>query len=142
MKLDDVEQRHRFVDDLIKKAFELEESFIHDEEFGDDWGGAMSTVENLIALAEMIRTEQIFQSTFAEMESVRSRNLDEKETYLSMVDDALTFFIDTLLLSRIEFAIDQLSDWDFKSERGKKFQKTFCKKLDTLIKKYQDIYDL
>ena len=142
MKLDDVEQRHKFVDDLIKKAFELEESFIHDEEFGDDWGGAMSTVENLIALAEMIRTEQIFQSTLAEMKSVRSRNPDEKETYLSIVDDALAFFIDTLLLSRIEFAIDQLSDWDFKSERGKKFQKTFCKKLDTLIKKYQDIYDL
>ena len=140
MKLDNAEQRHKFVDDSIKKAFELEESFINDEEFGDDWGGAMGTVENLIALEEMIRTEQIFLDTFAEMRSVRSRNSAEQEIYLGLVDDALVYFIDTILLRRVEFTFDQLND--FKSERGKKFQKNFCKKLDALIKKYQDLYDL
>ena len=142
MKLDSVEQRHNLVDDLIKKAFDVEESFIHDEEYGDDWGGAMNTVENLIALEELIRTEEIFLSTFAEMANVRSRNVDEQEIYLDMVSDAQIYFIDTILLSRIEFAFDQLSDWEFKSERGNKFKKSFCKKLDALIKKYQDIYDL
>ena len=142
MKLDTVDQRHKFVDDLVKKAFEVEESFIHDEEFGDDWGGAMSTVENLLALEELIRTEEIFLSTFAQMANIRSRNVDEKEIYLDMVNDANIYFIDTILLSRIEFAFDQLSDWDFKSERGKKFKKSYCKKLDALIKKYQDLYDL
>ena len=142
MKLDTTEQRHKVIDNMIKKGFEFEESLIHDQENGDDWGGAMSTVENLIAIEELIRTEEIFQDVFVSIDNFRSRNIDEKETYLSIVDDSLIFFIDTLLLRRIEFAFDHLNGWDFKSEGGKKFKKNYCKKLDELRKKYQDIYDL
>lgn len=142
MKLDTLAQRHKLVDDLIKKGFEFEESLIHAENCGNDWGGAMSTVENLVTIEEMIRTEEIFLSTFGEMESFRTRNVDEKEIYLSMVDDALIYFVDTILLRRIEFVFDHLNSWDFVSEDGKKFQKTFCRKIDALRKKYQDIYDL
>ena len=142
MKLDTLDQRHKLIENMIEKGFEFEESLIHDQENGDDWGGAMSTVENLIVLEEMIRTESIFLGTFAEMEDIRSRNDDEKEIYLSIVDDALIHFIDTILLRRMEFAFDHLNDWNFKSAGGKKFQKNYCKKLDALIKKYQDIYDL
>ena len=142
MKLDTLAQRHKLIDDMVKKGFEFEESLIHAEDTGDDWGGAMSTVENLITIEEMIRTEEIFLGTFAEMESVRTRNVDEKDIYLGIVDDALVYFIDTILLRRIEFSLDHLNGWDFVSERGKKFKKSYCKKLDALRKKYQDIYDL
>ena len=115
---------------------------INDAENSGDWGGAMSTVENLVVIEEMIRTEGILLGIFGEMEDVRSRNVDEKEIYLNIVDDGLIFFIDNVLLRRIEFAFDHLNDWEFKSDGGKKFRKNFCKKLDALIKKYQDIYDL
>ena len=101
MKLDEVGQRHKFVDDMVKKAFEVEESLIHGEENSDDWGGAMSTVENLITIEEMIRTEIIFLDTFSEMEEIRSRNLEEKEIYLNIVDDGLIYFIDTVLLEQL-----------------------------------------
>jgi len=142
MKLDTVEQRHDFIDEMIRKAFEFEESLINDSEHGSDWGGAMSTVENLVTIEEMIRTERIFLDTFAEMEDVRTRDGESKEIFLSLVDDSLIHFVDTILLRRIEFAFDHLSDWDFVTEGGVKFKKTFCKKLDKLIKAYQDIYDL
>ena len=142
MKLDTLAQRYKLIEDLIKKGFEFEESLIHNDDCGDDWGGAMSTVENLMTIEEMIRTEDIFLGTFDEMENIRTRNVDEKEVYLSMVDDALVSFIDTILLRRIEFTFDHLNSWNFVSEGGKKFQKSYCKKLDALRKKYQDIYDL
>ena len=142
MKLDNIDQRHKLIDDMIKKGFEFEESLIHDSEHGDDWGGAMSTVENLIAIEEMIRTEEIFLGTFYEMVDLRSRDPDEKEVYLTIVDDALIDFVDTILLRRIESAFDNLNGWTFETAGGKKFKKNYCKKLDALIKKYQDIYDL
>ncbi|MBR4904801.1 MAG: hypothetical protein IKZ53_09025 [Selenomonadaceae bacterium] len=142
MKLDTLEQRHKLIENMVEKGFDFEESLINDKESGDDWAGAMNTVENLIVVEEMIRTEQIFRISFSEMEEIRSRNVDEKELYLNIVDDALTHFIDTVLLRRLEFAFDQLNGWDFKSAEGKKFKKNYCKKLDELIKKYQDIYDL
>jgi len=142
MKLDTVDQRHKFIDDLIKKGFDFEEDLINNAENSSDWGGAMSTVENLVVIEEMIRTEEILLGIFAEMDSVRTRNSDEKEIYLGILDDGIIYFIDTVLLRRMEFAFDHLNDWDFKSERGKKFRKNFCNKLDKLIKKYQDIYNL
>ncbi len=142
MKLDTLDQRHELIDDMIEKGFEFEEGLIHDQENDDDWGGAMSTVENLIVIEEMIRTEEIFLGAFAEMEGFRTRNGDEKDVYLTIVDENLIYFIDTILLRRIEFALDHLNDWNFKSEGGKKFKKNYCKKLDALRKKYQDIYDL
>ena len=142
MKLDTLAQRHKLIDNMIKKGFEFEESLIHDKECGDDWGGAMTTVENLVVIEEMMRTENIFLCVFDEMENIRTRNVDEKEIYLNMTDAALTQFVDTILLRRIEFAFDHLNGWDFISDGGKKFKKNYCKKLDALRKAYQDIYDL
>ena len=40
MKLDTTQQRHKVIDNMIKKGFEFEESLINDQENGDDWGGA------------------------------------------------------------------------------------------------------
>ncbi|MBR4151992.1 MAG: hypothetical protein IKT98_03460 [Selenomonadaceae bacterium] len=142
MKLDTLYQRHKLVENMIEKGFEFEESLIHDQECGNDWGGAMSTVENLMTIEEMIRTEEIYLNIFAEMDSYRTRNIDDKAIYFRIVDDAFMHFIDTILLDKIEFAFDHLEGWDFVSEGGKKFKKNYCKKLDALIKKYQDLYDL
>ena len=142
MKLDTLYQRHKLVENMIEKGFEFEESLIHDQECGNDWGGAMSTVENLMTIEEMIRTEEIYLNIFAEMDSYRTRNIDDKAICFRIVDDAFIHFIDTILLDKIEFAFDHLEGWDFVSEGGKKFKKSYCKKLDALIKKYQDLYDL
>ncbi len=142
MKLETVEQRHKFIDDMVKKAFAFEESLIHDPEHGDDWAGAMSTVENLVTIEEFIRTEQIFLDTFGAMEEIRTHDDSGKEIALNIVNDSLLEFIDTILLRRVEFAHDRLDDWDFVTEGGVKFKKSFCRKLNTLIKTYQDIYDL
>lgn len=142
MKLDTLAQRYRLIEDMIIKGFEFEESLIHDKDSGDDWGGAMSTISNLNVVEELMRTEDIFLTVFDKMESQRARNADEKDIYLSMTDDALIQFVDTILLRRIEFAFDHLNDWKFTTNDGKKFQKNFCKKLDALMKKYRDIYDL
>ena len=142
MKLETLEQRHDFIEEMLKKGFEFEESLIHDPNHGSDWGGVMSTLENLRAIEEFIRTEQIFLDTFGAMEGIRTRDESSKEIALNIVNDSLIEFIDTILLHRIEFAFDHLSDWDFVTAGGGKFQKTFCKKLDALIKAYQDIYDL
>ena len=142
MKLETVEQRHDFIDEMVRKAFEFEESLIHDPDHSDDWAGAMSTVENLVTIEEMVRTEKIFLDAFDEMTEIPTRDNDGKEIFLSIVDDSLIFFVDTILLRRIEFAFDHLSDWDFATAGGAKFKKTFCKKLDALIKAYQDRYDL
>ena len=141
MKLYNIGQRYKLIDDMLKKAFEFEEGLIHDQENDNDWGGAMSTIEYLNVIEEMIRTEEIFMSTFAEMADVRSRNFDDKETYLNIIDDSWVSFIDTILLRRIELAFDHVTEWPFQSAGGKKFQKNYCKKLDELRKKYQDIYD-
>lgn len=142
MKLETVEQRHKFIDDMIQKAFAFEESLIHDPEHNNDWAGAMSTVENLVTIEEFIRTEQIFLDVADEMDNVPTRDIDGKEIFISIVDDGLNFFIDTILLRRLEFAFDHLNDWEFVTEDGVKFQKSFSKKLDTMIKTYQDLYDL
>lgn len=142
MKQDTIAQRHRIIDNMIRKGFDFEESLIHNKEEGDDWGGVMSTVENLIAVEEMIRTEQIFMDVFIETANIRSRDEHAQGIYLGIVDESLINFVDGILLRRIEHAFDHLHEWNFVSERGKKFQKNYCKKLDTLIKKYQDTYDL
>ena len=142
MKLDTIDQRHKLIDDMIQKGFEFEEGLIHVENTGDDWGGAMSTVENLTVIEEMIRAEMIFLSALSEIESVRTRNDDLKATCFKIVDDGFVQFVDTILLSRIEHAFDHLNGWKFESADAKKFQKSYCKKLDALSKIYRDLYDL
>ena len=142
MKLGTLEQRHKCIKDMIEKAFQFEDSLIHDSEHQDDWTGAMTTVENLMTIEEFIRTEEIFLDAFAEMENVPSRDNEGKEIFLTIVYENLVLFTDTVLLRKIEYAFDYLNDWDFVTEDGIKFKKNFSKKLDALIKTYQDIYDL
>ena len=142
MKLDTVQDRYKVIDGLIKKATKLDEMFIHGDENYDNWVANMEIWRNLISINDMIHTEKIFLDAMEDMETVRTRNFDEKEIYLSIVHENLAHFVDVLLLHMLEHSFDELKNWEFKAEIGKKFHKETGKKLDALIKKYQDIYDL
>ena len=142
MKLDNIYERHKVIESLIKKSFKLDALWVHDSENNDDWVSNMEILKNLISIDDMIRTERIFLDAFDEMDSVRTRNIEEKEIYLGILYESTTHFIDTLLLRLIEFTFDDLKGWQFKTEVGQKFHKDVTKKLDALIKKYQDLYDL
>ena len=142
MKLDSVADRYDVIDKLIKKTFKLDALWLHDEENVADWSSNIEIMTNLIAISDMIRTEQIFHDTFNAMSEVRTRNVEEKEVYLDILYEKLTHFIDKILLNLIEFTFDNLDNRKFKTEVGRKFHKDVGKKLDALIKKYQDLYDL
>ena len=142
MKLDTVQDRYKVIDGLIKKAIKLDEMFIHGDENYDNWVANMEIWRNLISISDMMHAEKIFLDTIEDMQTVHTRNFDEKEIYLSIVHDNLACFVDELLLHMLEHSFDELSNWEFKAEIGKKFHKETGKKLDALIKKYQDLYDL
>lgn len=142
MKIETVDDRHDVIEALIKKSFKLDKMFLHGEENNDDWIANMEILKNLISLDDMIHTEKIFSEMFEEISNVRSRNVDEKEVYLNIVYENWVFFIDTLLLRLLEHSFDDLKNWQFNAEAGKKFHKDITKKFDALIKKYQDLYDL
>ena len=142
MKLDTVEDRHKVIDGLTKKAFKLDEMFIHGEENNDDWVANMEIIRNLISITDLMHTESIFLETVEMMRSFPTRNLEEKEIYMEIVSENMEHFVDTLLLNEIESSLDELNSWQFKTEAGQKFHKEVGKKLDLLMKKYLDFYDL
>ena len=142
MKLDTVEKRHEFIEKLLAKAFEFEETLTHDSEHQDDWGGAMSNIENIVKVEEFIRTEQILLDTLAEMESIKTDDDEGKQIFRNIANEALITFIDTVLLDQLEFTCNELCGRSFVTAGGVKFKKNFSKKLDTLIDTYQDLYDL
>ena len=142
MKVDTVEQRRKIMNDLIKKSFKIDAMLLHDESNVDDWVSNMEILKNLISLEKMICTEKIFLDTLAEMENVRSRHIDEKETYMDIVDMGLNYYISTILLHLLEYTYDTLDDWQFKTEAGQKFHNQVEKKLGVLLDKYQDLYEI
>ena len=142
MKLDNVGERYQVIDKLIKKSFKLDAMWVYDQENTDDWACNMEIMTNLMAINDLIYTEKIFLDAFDKAVEVRSRYFDEKNVYLNIFFETIRHFIDEILLSLIESFFDDLHDWKFKTEIGQKFHKDVSKKLDALIKKYQDIYDL
>ena len=142
MKLDTAEQRHAFIEELVSKAFEFEETLTHDSEHQDDWGGAMTTAENIVKVEEFIRTEQILLDTLGEMVALNTADNEGKKIFLNIANEGLLSFIDTILLEQLELTHDELAGWPFVTAGGIKFKKNFCKKLVMLIKTYQKLYDL
>lgn len=142
MKVDTVEERRKIMNDLIKKSFKIDEMLLHDNENVDDWVSNMEILKSLIELEKMICTEKIFLDTLAEMKGVRSRNRDEKEIYMDIVDTGLNYYVSTILLHLLEYTFDTLGDWQYQTEAGKKFHKDVDKKLGALIDKYQDLYEI
>ena len=142
MKLDTAEQRHAFIEELVSKAFEFEETLTHDSEHQDDWGGAMTTAENIVKVEEFIRTEQILLDTLGEMVALNTADNEGKKIFLNIANESLIYFIDTVLLEQLEITFDDLYYWSFVTEGGINFKKDFCNKLDMLIETYQNLYDL
>lgn len=142
MKLDSATDRLKILDGLIKKSLKLDELFLHDEENTDDWVANMEILRHLFSINDFILTEKIFFDTLDEMGNVRTRNVEEKEIYTEIVSENMEHFVDTLLLREIEYSLDELNRWQFKSEVGQKFHKDVSKKLNLLMKKYLDYYDL
>lgn len=142
MKLEYTHERQKVIDGLIKKSFKIDKLYVHDQENTDDWVSNMEILKNLFSINDLIIAEKIFFNALGEMEEVRTRNEEEKDIYMGIVYEHLTNFIDTLLLHTLEYSYDDLANWQFKTEIGKKFHKDVTKKLDALIKKYQDLYNL
>ena len=142
MKLDNRADRFKLVDGLLKKSFKLDALWVKDEATEYDWAANLEIMNNLFSICDMMHTEKIFMDAIGQMELVRTRNFEDKEIFMSVAYESLISFVDTLLLRQIEFSFDELSDYDFKTELGKNFHKDVRKKLDALIKKYQDLYDL
>lgn len=136
LNLDELDDRYELVKEMIDKAFELEE-IVADLEDDNDWGGVMTTLENLSAVEDMICAEEIFLDALDEMREVKTYERDEKETFLSIVFlDGLNAFYNTVLLPRLNHTLKNLNEWGFRTEGGIKLQKEFSEKLDALIKEY------
>ena len=140
MKIDTLDERYELIKTMIDEAFEFEESVANMED-DNDWAGAMTTLDNLVAMEDMICAEEIFLNTFGEMEDLNA-GLAEKEIYLGIFDDNINFFIETILMPRLKHSLEVLSNWGFRTERGKEFEKSYREKLDALIKKYEELYDV
>ena len=141
MKLDTPHDRRKFINTMWKRAFDFQESLIHDKENGDDWLGAINAVDNLATIDEFIITEDIFYCMLDDIGEVYSKR-GSNQVYQDIVHNNLVHFVDTILLRRIEHTLEFIEDWDFKLERGQKLRKYLCDRLEKLINKYQDIYDL
>lgn len=141
MKLDTPYDRRKFINTMWKRAFDFQESLIHDKENGDDWLGAVNAVDNLATIDEFIITEDIFYCMLDDIGDVYSKR-GSNQVYQDIVYNNLVHFVDTILLRRIEHALEFIEDWDFKLERGQKLRKFLIERLEKLINKYQDIYDL
>lgn len=142
MKLDDVEQRFKLIDGLIKVSFKNDEVFMPGNENYYEWLSNIEIMKLLISVSEMIRIERVFVNTIAELESVPVDDRDDRELAVAVVREKLKHFVDTVLLHMIDYTLNSLREWQFKTERGKKFHRSVHKKLDALIEAYQDIYEL
>ena len=140
MRLDFPEDRWVFLTAMRKRTFNFQEALIHDREHGDDWLGAMTMVEYLDSIGELIRTEDIFYYTMDDISEVR--NPKGNDVYLNITYEHLVHFVDEILLPRIEFTLDFIADWNFVLERGQRLKKYLVKRLEQLVQKYQDVYDL
>ena len=142
MKLETLDQRYELVRQMIDGAFEFEKS-VADLEDDNDWAGAMTTLDNLAAIEDMICTEEILLDAFDDMQEIRTNDRDAKEAFLGILlwDGLHTFNIE-VLLPRLKQAFDVLKTWGFRTERGKEFEKDYCEKLDALIKEYKSLYDI
>lgn len=142
MKLDDADQRCKLVDDLTQQSFKNDSIFVHGEENYYEWLSNIRIMNHLIVLGEMTCTEKILVDTVADMESVRVNDDTDREFFLNIVRGKLRHFVETLLLPELEGTLKSLRYWQFESDVGKKFHRNAHKKLDALLEKYQNLYDL
>lgn len=63
MKLDDVEQRFKLIDGLIKVSFKNDEIFMPGNENYYEWLSNIEIMKLLISVSDMIRIERVFINT-------------------------------------------------------------------------------
>ena len=142
MILNTPEKRYELVAQMLDEAINLEKEFDSLED-DNDWGGVTVAWENLLAIEDLILTEEIFLDALDDMRAVRTHDRDEKEEYMGIfLIDGLHVFNREVILPRLKHMRDVLSNWGFKTERGKAFGKDVCEKLTALIIEYYNLYDI
>lgn len=139
MRLDNVEQRQKIINAMIKKSFEIDEMFVHDDENTDDWVANSEILRNLITLDKMIHTEKIFLYMIEEMEDFPNDSA-EKKIFLSIAQEGLYSYVDSVLFQTLEHSCDTMNDWKFKTTVGKRFHRSTARKLNELLDKYRELY--
>ena len=142
MALDKVEERHELINDLIAEAYDFKD-FAEDFEDDNDWAGAKVILDYLVAAERLICAEEIFLEAFDTLGDVPHPNRDEQEHWLTIfLLDGVHVFVHEVLLNDLEYILKTAETWGFKTEFGEEFKELMCKNLETLIKKYQTLYDL
>lgn len=139
MRLETVEQRHKIVDGMIQKSFEIDELYLHDESNVDDWIANSEILKNLLALDKMIHTEKIFLYMLDEMEEFPSHSPDKK-ILVSIAGNSVHYYIESVLLNMLEYSCGAMNDWKFKTAVGKRFHRSTARKLNELADKYRELY--
>ena len=142
MKLETAGDRYKVIERLLNKSFKNDSLWVRGDDTFDEWAANMDIMVNLFYIEDMINTEAIFLDALYEMYMTNSRYPEDKEIFLDIVKESITHFIDTLLLTTLETSFDDLERLKFQTPIGQKFHKDVSKKLDALIKEYQDIYYL
>ena len=142
MTLDEVEQRHELINDLIAEAFDFKD-FAEDFEDDNDWAGAKVILDYLVAAERLICAEEIFLETFYAMEDLRCSFRDKEGHLLTIFSSkGMLAFISEVLLPDLEYILKTAKTWGFKTEVGEEFKELMCNNLEPLIKKYRTLYDL
>lgn len=138
MKLDTVEQRRKLVDDLKKASIKFRDTVNYDTDGGEGCGADV-LVDDLLAVAPMITAEKLFLDA---LDVIKNSDAENRAAFANVVTNRLNYFIEMILMHRLNKTVDDLHSWEFKTEDGRKFFRSTHKKLDELVEKYQDLYDL
>ena len=140
MKIDTPEERLAVVTKLFDRAAKLSDAFKRDADrvaFGDVLG-LMALMEKLTAIQDVIRTEDLWEQTFAAMEKIEGVDETTRGKFVSAAVGNVYVFMRTILMQRIEAAIN-FADNDFGDRRLVRFQKDFRATLTALLEVYEDI---
>ena len=140
MNLDSVEQRHKLIDELIDKSFEYQE-ILSECEDGFDWGGAKVAWDDLIIIEQLVSAEEIFLETYKKLVNTPHSDDDEKTRLLEIFsEEGVKVFVGELFLDRLEYLLNTLNTWGFRTQDGKEFLEYMRANLEALIDKYTN-YD-
>lgn len=140
---DTPEERLAVVTKLFHRASKISDVFKRKEDrvsFGDVLG-LMALMEKLTAIQDVIRTEALWEQTFADMENIKDVSEDVREKFFSTVAGNGYVFIRTVLMQRMETAVSFANN-DFNDRQLMKFQKDFRETLSGMCEKYRQIYKI
>ena len=139
-KINTPEERLEVVTKLFNRATKINDSFnrnINRVNFGDVLG-LIAMMEKLTAIQDLIRTEDLWEKTFAAMENIADVDEKTRGKFVSAAVGNAYVFMRTILMQHIEDAVD-FAENDFSDRRLMKFQKDFRATLTELLEVYEDI---